>query len=648
MEKKYSQLIIPFYIFSAFLITCTVIRFCNYFLNFFAFKDLSFLEVLYAFVLGLWFDTSILAFILLPFLLFFPLCIRYPKVLVFIKTLLSLTYLVILLFLSGDILYFNFISKHLTDELLYLISEFNFILTYAVSLKGILFVLFSGISFILFFKWLSFLEKKRKTTEINSFYKSIALVLVLAAASFFCIRGTLERKSITIAHAYKWTSSLPQAELTLNGLFTSYQYLRKQSSTNNLNTSLINNSMDVEEGIEVLKSKLLAKNEITPDKNFPLMRYLDLKKHKSFISDNEKVNVVVLALESWNINYIDSLSNSQYNATPFFNELVANSLVFDQFYSTGLISIYSITSILSSIPTIPGYRMDHNNADFLTLQRPFNIFKQNNYKTIFAQTSYCESLHLCLIASTLGFEETYGMADYPRLYDYDVSKGNYGYDFDMLSFAGDHLIKIKKPFFFFGFTGSTHGPYIGQVKGFEKYSSATEEGQYLNALSYADHSLKVFFEKMKEGKLYENTIFILLADHTTQIDKQKVRTLKDNYRIPFIIHAPKYIKPGVNHTIGSQLDIFPTLIDFLGFSQNYSSFGKSLFQKDEETSYAYIIEGAYIGLITKNGMIKHNGEKILAIEKSNEKYDEGEAVTTLFAIEKSVNSLLKKKLWYKN
>ena len=56
---------------------------------------------------------------------------------------------------------------------------------------------------------------------------------------------------------------------------------------------------------------------------------------------------------------------------------------------------------------------------------------------------------------------------------------------------------------------------------------------------------------------------------------------------------PEKIQPGINEEIGSQLDVFPTIMSFLNMDYTHASFGKSLF---DEGKRAPLVNGMIPGI----------------------------------------------------
>ena len=86
----------------------------------------------------------------------------------------------------------------------------------------------------------------------------------------------------------------------------------------------------------------------------------------------------------------------------------------------------------------------------------------------------------------------------------------------------------------------------------------------------------------KKEKWYENTIFLVFGDHSLPHNNAKnvqdwEKNLSNGFHVPLIIHSPKYIKPGEELKIASELDVMPTIAGLTGIPYKTRSFGRDLF-----------------------------------------------------------------------
>ena len=596
--------------------------------NYSFFEKLSFAQMAFAFLSGLRFDFAAIAIFVLPLVFMLSLPVRSAKWVKFWSFLLSAEFVLFGALLSADLIYFGYVKRHMGEELLSLANDFSFIVGYAFG-PGlwILILLILGLLFLL---W-------AVNLIIKIFYqdpsfrggKEIAYYIVFIALILLGIYGKASRTPLNIPDAYRTADSGMAADLALNGIFTSYRVISQGDY-------MAENEKDLLLSIEETVENVLTEREDAPmPYQYPLTRSLkDLRAYKT------PLNLVVVVMESWVPNYIDSVSGTQYGVTPNFDKLVRYGNYFPNFYAFELRSLPGITAVLTGIPALPklpklGYGLESINMTKLP-----QILRDKGYRTIFAQTSQRASFNLDKTAAQLGFEEIYGMEDMPKQFNYVKAEG-YGYDYDMFSLLNEKLKGESKPFFLFAFTGITHTPYLGYLEGFDKYPNTTEENKYLNSLMFADYSIGYFIDEMRKETWFYDTIFIFVADHTFN----RNGSIREKYNIPFLIYAPRYVKAQRSETLGSQLDILPTVFDLLRLQEPYSAAGKSLVSEGGGRN-ALFADGYTIGIITPEGALRHTREKALEQEKYSPDFDKDSAEQSLLSLDKAFYTLIKENRWY--
>lgn len=112
---------------------------------------------------------------------------------------------------------------------------------------------------------------------------------------------------------------------------------------------------------------------------------------------------------------------------------------------------------------------------------------------------------------------------------------------------------------------------------------------------YADKQVGDFMAKVKAK--YPNSLFVFVGDHADRYNIDKTPSMYERYTVPLIINGKGVHKDLLpNDNAGSQIDIMPTLIEFIapqGFI--YYSVGKSLTENKLGQSYAFWITSNAIG-----------------------------------------------------
>ena len=87
----------------------------------------------------------------------------------------------------------------------------------------------------------------------------------------------------------------------------------------------------------------------------------------------------------------------------------------------------------------------------------------------------------------------------------------------------------------------------------------------------------------ERGPWFKNTIFLFLGDHSIWIfpengkrDLSAEEKVDAFFRTPLLIWSPGRIEPGVDDTLGSQIDLAPTVLQLLQLEATHAFQGISL------------------------------------------------------------------------
>ena len=196
-------------------------------------------------------------------------------------------------------------------------------------------------------------------------------------------------------------------------------------------------------------------------------------------------------------------------------------------------------------------------------------------------------------------------------------------------------------FFALFFTAAMHPPFGPLHKDFDRFPWDKADKGYLNTLSYTDWSIGQFIEKMKEQGQYENTIFIVVADHT--LGWGESGNFDDRFHIPLLVHAPALFDSSRLKIVGSQADLLPTVLDLLHSSQPYAAMGNSVF----DTQAAHFVftsqDGRVLGWIHNGQLVEHTGTAAVK-DKAGREPDE-EEVRNMLALNRAVYDALQSDHW---
>ena len=333
-------------------------------------------------------------------------------------------------------------------------------------------------------------------------------------------------------------------------------------------------------------------------------------------------NVVILIMESYGREYIGSLNKSvdggNYKGfTPFTDSLIAHSLTFEYSFANGRKSIDGMPSILSGIPRFiePFFLTP---ASMNSVSSVAGELAKKGYYTAFFHGAENGSMGFEAFAKASGYQDYFGRTEYKQDSRFNGDKDFDGmwaiWDEEFLKFYALKMNEMKQPFVTSVFTASSHHPYVVPERYKNIYLDEPGDGNIMHkCIRYVDNSLRKFFDLVKTQDWYKNTIFVITADHTNLNSLSEYRTDLGAFSVPIIIFDPSGdIKPDYRHCVAQQIDIMPTILNYLGYDNPYVSFGKDLFNTPDDSTWAVnnsggiyqFVKGDYVIQTTDNGKLK--------------------------------------------
>lgn len=435
----------------------------------------------------------------------------------------------------------------LKDESNVAVMLFRFLFTYWHVL--LLFILASWL-------WI-FLYKKYKVSTVNEYIKSkyyystsVLAIIIITILTIGGIRGGDFREStrpINLVDANRHVKQINQADFVLNTPFAFIRTLSKNTFKKvNYNIS--------EEQIDYFVR--------------PIKQY----------SFNKKTtpNIVVIITESFGREYSGAFNKDMgiedyVSYTPFIDSLANYSLIFPNAFANGYKSIHGMSSVLAGIPTFKN-AFTSSPYSKQEIESIVSIVNDLGYDTSFFHGAANGSMGFLGFSNILGFDNYYGRTEYDNDKDYD---GTWGiWDEKFLEYTKEVLDEKKEPFFSTIFTVSSHEPY----KIPKEYEGKFPKGNVPmhQCIGYTDYSFKKFFEAAKKEPWFNNTIFVITGDHGNQTYYQVYNEIMNRTANPILIYKPDNSLAEVKKELAQQIDIYPTLVDLIGYDQPFRSWGRSL------------------------------------------------------------------------
>ncbi len=281
-------------------------------------------------------------------------------------------------------------------------------------------------------------------------------------------------------------------------------------------------------------------------------------------------NIVLITVESLSADYMKAFGNEE-NLTPNLDRLAKESMFFTNLYATGTRTVYGLSAITLSIPPVPGNAIARRpeNDGLFSLGSVLNA-KGYDSKFMYGGFGYFDNMN------TFFSGNDYGIVDRSNLTDEEISFANiWGVaDADIYARAlkeNDVAHAEGNPFFDMILTTSNHQPFTFPEGKIDLPSGSGRRG----GIKYTDYAIGEFLEEAKSHPWFDNTIFVIVADHTAG-SSGKMELTPDRHHIPMMFYAPKLIKPQVVDSFASQIDLAPTLLSLMNMDYDSRFYGRDL------------------------------------------------------------------------
>ena len=434
----------------------------------------------------------------------------------------------------------------------------------------------------------------RKTWQIKTpsstwMYYVTNSVLMVVSIYFVVmgIRGGFGKytRPITISNAMQYANSPQETAILLNTPFSLMKSLE--------NTTYVHPQYFTDDEAETIFSPI----------------------HIDEIEENErlgKTNIVIVILESFSKEYIGFYNqhiDGYQGYTPFLDSLLAHSVTYTHSFASGRKSIDAMPSVLSSIPMLiePYIVTPYSTNAVSSLAE---CLRDEGYATAFFHGAPNGSMGFQAYARSAGFEQYFGMDEYDGI---DAFDGTWAiWDEEFLQYYAERMSQMPEPFMTTVFTASSHHPF--RVP--ERYEGVFPQGdQPIHpCLGYTDHALRKFFAYAQQQAWYENTLFVITADHTNQVSLPEYATAKGLFEVPIAFYSPQWSQGEVHEQSAvSQTDIMPSVLAYLGYQKPFFAFGKDILTKEKETPWAVCYNHPAYQLLSDSLLLQFDGQNTYAV-----------------------------------
>ena len=343
--------------------------------------------------------------------------------------------------------------------------------------------------------------------------------------------------------------------------------------------------------------------------------YFEVKKDTTIqFLTTKRPNLVFIVLEGWSAYCIKSYGGDDY--TPFMDSLSRKGIRYTKFYPPAYTSDQGIPAILSGYPSASRITIISQNAKSKKLPCLNKDLKPYGYKSAI---TFGGDLNYGNIRSYM-FNEGFDLIKEDDDIDASVPRRKLGVQDEEMAKEFLKLIhNNKEPFIDVWFTLSSHMPYdyVG-----EKKKLTDLENDYVNSVSYADNALRTFFNEAKKQPWYQNTLFVLVSDHSHSSHKGFNVYDARYHRIPLLFFGevidPKFRGQNIDKVF-SQIDIPYTLLKQMGLHKEADQYvwSKNMFNPYTK-NFSYYCSFSGGGMVFNNGSVGYqHGFKDLVVDSTH-------------------------------
>lgn len=291
------------------------------------------------------------------------------------------------------------------------------------------------------------------------------------------------------------------------------------------------------------------------------------------VSGNHPViprNIVIIVEESLGAQYVKTLGGE--NLTPNLDRLYQEGWGFLRAYATGTRSVRGLEALSAGFPptiTQSVFKLPNAQTGFFTIADALG--QQYNYHSrfLYGGEAHFDNMKGFFLGN--GFKE---VIDGPSFKNPQF-KGTWGYSDEDMFNQLDRLLQEDEsrgqPVITLAFSVSNHSPWeypSGRIQ------PQGEAASVENTVRYADHALGQFFETAKTRDYWQDTVFLVVADHDSRVFGAELIPLK-HFHIPALILGAG-ITPRLDERIISQIDLPVTLLCLAGVSCVHPMIGQDL------------------------------------------------------------------------
>ncbi|MGB2817245.1 MAG: LTA synthase family protein [Burkholderiaceae bacterium] len=396
---------------------------------------------------------------------------------------------------------------------------------------------------------------------------------------------------VTVPATWKeFSASVQSQQLAGNGVWEFFHAF----NTNEIDYDRFYTTVSIERAFKELRREFTEAGlpDFTGNEAMPIERRI----HPS--GPEKPLNVVLVSVESLSAEYLGKFGNTK-GLTPNLDRLADEGMLFTRLYATGTRTVRGLEALALSLPPTPGHSVVKrpNNENLRTIGE---VFKEKGYESLylyggygyfdnmehfFGSNGYTVIDRRAIDKADIHYENIWGVAD-EDLFTQTLR------ELDQRHAAG-------RKFFAHVMTTSNHRPYTYPAGRIDIPPATGPDG----AVKYTDWALGDFIERARTRPWFEDTVFVIVADHCAAA-RGKTDLPLDRFHIPMLIYSPKHVPPARIETIASQIDVPPTILALLNFGYVSRFFGQDILTEGKTHQRAMMANYQTVGYYEKDTVVE--------------------------------------------
>ncbi|MBK8428342.1 MAG: LTA synthase family protein [Lewinellaceae bacterium] len=237
----------------------------------------------------------------------------------------------------------------------------------------------------------------------------------------------------------------------------------------------------------------------------------DVEYHMNLLGtqpDSTRLNVVFLIMESMTAQVVEELGGEK-GVCPNLSRLIREGILFENIYGSGYRTDQGVVSILGGYPAQPDQSIVllSDKAEKIR-SLPMMLYEQG-YSTAFFYGGELTFANIGVWLRNQKMEVIRSEPDFPSA---DKTQRWGVDDYKLLQHSIQEINQLRPPFLAAAMTLSLHPPFDVPYQS-KWQNGGTEAHLFLHSAAFADYAIGEFFKTAEQQTWYDNTLFVLVADH---------------------------------------------------------------------------------------------------------------------------------------